>query len=128
MLSLIRSKIVLNSRSYKKFARSLTLTCSQTNNNYKSKKTAFFQMCFFLFSYENVFHDVLLQFYLIHFSHYFLSSRSRSLAFHKDSYKKLLFDCVCVFLICVYVCVSVLFLFFGCVFVTCRVFAAVSNR
>lgn len=105
----------------------LTLTCSQTNNNYKSKKTAFFQM-FFLFSYENVFHDVLLQFYLIHFSHYFLSSRSRSLAFHKDSYKKLLFDCVCVFLICVYVCVSVLFLFFGCVFVTCRVFAAVSNR
>lgn len=92
------------SRSFKncsKFAfiqkvRTLTLTCSQTNNNYKSKKTAFFK-CVFLFSYENVFHDVLLQFYLIHFSHYFLSSRSRSLAFHKDSYKKLLFDCVCVF-------------------------------
>lgn len=125
------------SRSFKncsKFAfiqkvHSLTLTCSQTNNNYKSKKTAFFQMVFSCFLMKMCSMMVaLLQFYLIHFSHYFLSSRSRSLAFHKDSYKKLLFDCVCVFLICVYVCVSVLFLFFGCVFVTCRVFAAVSNR
>lgn len=51
---LVRSKIVLNSRSYKKFARSLTLTCSQTNNNYKSKKTAFFQMFFFVFLWKCV--------------------------------------------------------------------------
>lgn len=110
------------SRSFKncsKFAfiqkvHSLTLTCSQTNNNCKSKKTAFFQMVF-LFSYENVFHDGC--FITILFDSFFTLLLVLALSLARVSQrfiqKTIVRLCVCVFLICVCVCVSVLFLFLG---------------
>lgn len=106
-------KIVLNSRSYKK--SSLSLALSQTNHNYKSKKTAFLNV-FFLFSYENVFHEgfSLLQFYLIHFSLLSRSLvrfvvRSRFTKIHTKNYCST--ECVCVLHLRVLFCVSVLFSF-----------------
>lgn len=110
-------KIVLKSRSYKKKKLTLSLALSQTNQNYKSKKTAFLNV-FFVFLWKCVpWRFFLLQFYLIHFS---LLSRSlvrfvvRSLVSQRFIQKTIvrLSVCVCVLHLRVLFCVSVLFSFF----------------
>lgn len=103
LLLFFYSKLFYNTfaHSYKKKFHSISR--SHTSGGLlRSKKTAIFLNVFLW----NVFHDVffLLQFYLILFLPFFTALCSISLSFvvrsrsrfHKDSYKKLLFDCVCV--------------------------------
>lgn len=97
---------------------SLSLALSQTNHNYKSKKTAFLNV-FFVFLWKCVpWRFFLLQFYLIHFFHFSLLSRSlvrfvvRSLVSQRFIQKTIVRLSVCVLHLRVLFCVSVLFSFF----------------
>lgn len=129
---MIAFRVSLSFKNCSKFAFiqkkfNLSLALSQTNNNYKSKKTAFLNV-FCLFSYENVFHDgffitILFDSLFSLFSYLSLALvrfvvRSRFTKIHTKNYCST--ECVCVLHLRVF-CVSVLFSFLGCGFVTCRV-------
>lgn len=89
--------------------RSLSLARTQSVTLQTSKKTAFLNVCFFMkmcsmkvFYYNSIWFIFFVCFtsrltaLFLSLSRAFLRFRSR---FHKDSYKKLLFDCVCVFVL-----------------------------